>query len=351
MHLIGYGKIAEATEQWHLDEAQFRQLERVRWVVTEKIHGAHFCLLTDGESIASASRKHLLAPGESFFGYQRLLQRLEAPLQALFRLTRQRYPQMMWLSLYGELFGGAYPHPAVPPVAGVQPVQTGIYYAPDIEFCAFDLAVAENRAAAVYLDYELAHTLCQQAGVLHNPPLLIASYQEALTYNPEFQSTIPALLGLPPLNQDNRAEGVVIRPLKELVLSGPKGTVRPLVKRKIAAFAEDRRFHQAQKWTRPAPASLPDDLEVLKWEAYNHLTINRLRSAISKIGYRGPRETSRSRQLFHLLVADVLEQLELAHPDRLAALSRAEQEALLISLQEEARALLRTFFRQESRRV
>lgn len=47
--------------------------------------------------------------------------------------------------IYGELFGGEYPHPEVNPVSGVQAIQTGVYYSPRIEYCAFDIAVVENQ--------------------------------------------------------------------------------------------------------------------------------------------------------------------------------------------------------------
>ncbi|WP_211326194.1 hypothetical protein [Thermosporothrix hazakensis] len=102
---------------------------------------AHFCIVTDGLNIVDASRKHLLAPDEHFFDYQRILQRLESQVVHLVYLRRQSYPQLASLSISRELFGGSYPRSGVPPIPGVQPVQTGIYYTPDIEFCAFDLAL------------------------------------------------------------------------------------------------------------------------------------------------------------------------------------------------------------------
>jgi hypothetical protein len=43
--------------------------------------------------------------------------------------------------LFGELCGGRYPHPEVPPDARVEAVQTGVYYSPTIEFYAFDIAL------------------------------------------------------------------------------------------------------------------------------------------------------------------------------------------------------------------
>nr|BBH86396.1 hypothetical protein KTC_11470 [Thermosporothrix sp. COM3] len=350
MYWTTYEKIAESPEQWHLDEGHYRTLKKARWVVTEKIHGAHFCIVTDGLNIVGASRKHLLAPDEHFFDYQRILQRLESQVVHLVYLIRQSYPQLTSLSIYGELFGGSYPHPDVPPIPGVQPVQTGIYYTPDIEFCAFDLALTISQQTA-YLDYDRAHQFLQSAGIPSLPPLFIGSYQEALLYPVEFSSTIPALFGLPPLSQENNAEGVVIKPLKTAVFSTVRGPIRPILKRKIAAFAEDRRFHQAQKWSSLPSIADPTALDLLKWEASCQITENRLLSAISKTGYRGPRQQSRSQHLFHLFITDVLEQLSLHQSDLLGSLTPLEHQELLAFLQTEARTLFKQFFQTEKRRV
>jgi Rnl2 family RNA ligase len=350
IHWNSYEKIAESLDQLQLDEAHYRMLEKIPWVVTEKIHGAHFCIVTDGRTISGASRKHLLAAGETFFEYQRVLQRLEQRVYQLFQLTSRVYPQLGWLSLYGELYGGCYPHPDISPVAGLQPIQTGIYYTPDLEFCAFDLAISGSQLAHTYLDYDQSMALLQHADLPYALPLLIGSYQEALNFPIEFTSTIPALSGLPPLPQENKAEGVVLKPLKALIISTTKGPVRPVFKRKIAAFAEDKRFHQAQKWSLPPVASY-GTLALLTWEAFNQLTENRLRSAISKIGYRNSREPSQSHRLFQLFIADVLEELETNQPDLFATLTAPEKLQLLGTIQEESRKLLKHFFQQETRRM
>ena len=43
--------------------------------------------------------------------------------------------------LFGELCGGRYPHPDVPPDPRVEAVQTGVWYSPTVEFYAFDIAL------------------------------------------------------------------------------------------------------------------------------------------------------------------------------------------------------------------
>ena len=43
--------------------------------------------------------------------------------------------------VFGEIAGGHYPHAKIAAVAGVTPVQTGIWYSPDVFFYAFDAAI------------------------------------------------------------------------------------------------------------------------------------------------------------------------------------------------------------------
>ena len=44
-----YEKIADTLDAWlGDDEAAYRALRGATWIATEKIHGANFCLVTDG---------------------------------------------------------------------------------------------------------------------------------------------------------------------------------------------------------------------------------------------------------------------------------------------------------------
>ncbi|HEU4326717.1 MAG TPA: RNA ligase family protein [Roseiflexaceae bacterium] len=334
-----YEKIPESPRQWGLDEAGERALAKVAWVVTEKIHGANFCLVSDGQRVQCANRKNLLAPDEEFFGYQRLLARLEGPALLAFALVRRTVPQARSVAIYGELFGGAYPHPDVPPDPLAQPVQTGVYYAPSIEFCAFDIAV-EGPAGRVYLDDAPMRAVCREAGIFAAEPLLTGPYSAALDYPVGFDSTVPRRLGLPPLAEPNRAEGVVIKPAQALLLPGARGPLRPVLKKKIAEFAEDQRYSGAQKWSTPRVAA-PDSLDELRWAAFNMVTQNRLRNAVSKIGPGRRGDGRHTQRLFRLLRDDILEQLSEEQGAALAALGPAQRQQLTLFIETELRTLLR----------
>lgn len=105
--------------------------KKTDWVVTEKIHGANFGIATNGLEVRFAKRKEYLQPGEDFFNYLSLQAKLAQQAKEIFRLL-QPTTQLQRIYIYGELFGGEYPHPEVKAVAGVQAVQTGVYYSPQL---------------------------------------------------------------------------------------------------------------------------------------------------------------------------------------------------------------------------
>jgi hypothetical protein len=57
------------------------------------------------------------------------------------------------------------------------------------------------------------------------------------------------VIGLP-LLRDNQAEGIVIKPMKEILITNKKGTSRAILKIKAKEFLEDQKYYEAQKWDR-----------------------------------------------------------------------------------------------------
>jgi Rnl2 family RNA ligase len=342
-HHTSYEKIVERPEQWALDDRGYRALKKSPWVVTEKIHGANFALLSDGQTVRCAKRKAMLAEGEDFFGHTAMLPRLIPAVLRLHAQVRTLHPDAVHVTLYGELFGGVYPHPDVAPIPGVQAVQTGVYYSPRIEFCAFDLAREDAQGERHYLDYDVLLKLCEAEGVLAARPLFIGSYEEALEFPAGFESHVPGWLGLPPL-PGNLAEGVVLKPLKDLWVPSGKGRVRPVLKHKIAQFAEDERFHGATKWKPAAAQGAWLSLEDLRGMATAYANEARLASAVSKLGPPPSASSPEAEELLKLLVEDILEQLETDAGDSLRALSAESRVALEAHVRQEAEDLRTLYF-------
>ena len=79
-------------------------------------------------------------------------------------------------------------------------------------------------------------------GLFYAKPLYIGKYEDCCHYNYEFKTKIPKWLNLPPLAPeygDNLAEGIVIKPMKNVYIKGKGGKMkRPIVKHKHQLFNE-----------------------------------------------------------------------------------------------------------------
>ena len=251
------------------------------WVATEKVHGAHFALVCDGAGVRPAKRRELLAEDEldEFFGVSRIWPTLAvaaARCAALLRGGADLADDAV-VTLYGELAGGRYPHPDVAEVAGAQPVQTGVWYAPDLFWLLFDaqLTVGERRWWVAEREVRAA---ASAAGLLSVPALARGALKQLQDLPAAFPSLVPALFGLPEL-EDNLAEGYVLKPAVEW----KEGSERPMLKVKQKAFAEDERFAGARPYTAPqeGAAGVPAWLVV---QASALLTPTRAAAAVSKLG-------------------------------------------------------------------
>jgi Rnl2 family RNA ligase len=306
----GYIKISESSNNWILDRSDIAAFKRTAWCVTEKIHGANFCFLCNenGQRVRCGKRTDLLSDSDHFFGYKRRVSFETMPkIQQLYQFFASTLPGLEKLYVFGELFGGHYPHPDVPNLPNVNAVQTGIWYCPDIEFCAFDSAAVVNGKQS-YLDYELSLAGFQHANLFHAEPLFIGKYEEAMDFQLGFNSSIPSKFGLPTLVEGNKAEGIVIKPMHEIQVRTTKGSlVRAILKNKIREFSEEK-FSQAQKQEVTNNGEL-SNVDLLRFEIDALLTENRLNNAISKVGSVAADQKDKLRELLNLYVDDVINQL------------------------------------------
>ncbi|HEX7899891.1 MAG TPA: RNA ligase family protein [Planctomycetota bacterium] len=260
------------------------------WVALEKIHGAQLVIDVDATSIRFGKRKAWLREDEPFFGWQLL----RGPLRDAARATFARVGAPR-LTLYGELFGGGYPGV---PDGGLVPVQTGVWYAPDLRWALF-----EARAVDGPRDAFLAWSETAALG-LPMPPLLLRGRKVDVDALPErFPSRVAAALGLPPL-EGNLAEGLVAKPDVRMAATSYTAS-----KRKIAEMREDR-FDESRPWDPDRPM----DLASLTGWAERLTNAPRVASAASKVG----RDDAGA--LADEVVLDVLMDLEKAFPGAMAAL-------------------------------
>jgi Rnl2 family RNA ligase len=307
---VPYPKVVDSLAAWNADEVERRALDKQVWVASEKLHGANLCIATDGTQLVVAKRRAVLDPTESFFAYKRAV----APLvTGVRRLFRELAPDG-WAFIYGELLGGEYPHPDVAPIEGVHPVQSAIYYGPDVSFCAFDLATADASGNGTFVSYRRAVELFQSAGMPLAPILATGTLTELLALPVTFATRVPGQLGLPALPH-NWAEGMVIKPWDaETPLAAP----RRVVKRKRPEFAETI-YHEARKW--PTTAVAADALARAEAALWAMINANRVHSAISKLGRP---EDVRLEQIVDEVMTDVRDELDRAHGELVLSLTRDE---------------------------
>ncbi|MCU7826029.1 RNA ligase family protein [Kitasatospora sp. DSM 101779] len=298
-----------------------------RWTATEKVHGAHLALLCEGGTVRPAKRRELLEGDalDGFFGLARIWPGLAVAAARAAGALREEYRTPGRVVLYGELFGGRYPHPAVPPEDGAQAVQTGVWYAPGLHWSVFD-AVVEVRGERWWAGDAVLRRAAA-AAALPCAPLLAEGPLVRLQQLPAaFPSLVPAGFDLPPLAA-NLAEGYVLKPAEDV----PVEAGRPVLKVKQAGFAEDARYGGARPYAVPAggaagvPGWLVEQAAALRTPA-------RAASAVSKLGpAAGPAEVAAE------IARDTVEDLA----DRLGGLPAAQASRLTACLHPAALHLAR----------
>jgi len=302
--------------------------DKCDWIASEKVHGANFCFETNGHRVEYASRTSRLGNGADFFHARATMPKYHPFVLEAFRLAKQRCPELKSLLIYGEYFGGYYPgHPAEP---GVKKVQGGVAYSPGHHFYAFDVRLD----GGCYMDFDEARAVLLAAGfplvadALQRGPLekLLAIDVEKL------ETSLAAQLGHPPLDRFRVAEGIVLRPAKEVSF----GHHRALLKKKSQAFWEaTNQPGMAGKAAQASGAfagldSLLDMVKSLSNE-------NRLRAVISK----DPSlvNIGQEHKLAGLFAKDILEDLQKSCEQQLVELGK-QASALKRSLQFLARSFV-----------
>ncbi|PTL83495.1 RNA ligase family protein [Vitiosangium sp. GDMCC 1.1324] len=291
------------------------------WIALEKIHGAQLVIAVRAGQVWFGKRKAWLSEEESFFGWQLLRAPLGAAAQ---RMTHALKAEASTVYFYGELFGGHYPHPAVPSVPGLSAVQTGIWYAPDLNWSPFDVLVArDDEDEGTLLAHHELEAVASDAGVLTPPVLRRGTRADMDTVPTRGPTRVPGLLGLPPI-ADNVAEGLVIKSDQRA-----PPNARASVKRKITEFNEGR-FDESEAWDPHQPLSVE---ALADWSA-RLVNPARIASALSKCG------RDRVEPLLDEVVLDVLMDLELAFPLAYRSLDAEAEDFLSAQIRERALPLI-----------
>lgn len=307
------------------------------YVVQEKVHGGNLSLITNGEELISAKRTGLNVADENFYNFQSVVEAYRDKVFALFadlQLSRGIHT----LTIFGELFGGAYPHADVEQVLGSKMVQQGIYYAPHNDFYAFDVLLDD----AIFLGVNEANALFEKHGFIYARTLFSGSLSACLAQSNTFRTTIPALFGLPEL-EGNICEGLVIRPLEPVFM---RNGSRVLIKNKNERWSENNNYIDKAllRSLRGDSDSLSEECCFLCEEIYRYITVNRLDNVLSKIGeINVNRDLGRVLGLFN---KDVLSDFLKDFQFRYDGLEKQEQKAIGRFLNSHSSVLLNERFKR-----
>jgi len=288
-----------------------RILEKINYIehdqlfcLSEKVHGANFTFMTQEQNnelkFEMAKRTTKLQKDDDFFKeavnqiknkyknhslelFNYLKENLNQELKFYKNVKLKENQFLKSIYIYGELFGGYYPHPNVSNYKNKQrKIQDGVYYSNENDFYAFDLVLIlsdENgKQDELWLCPQHMEKLFLKFGFeVYAKALHVGSVMELMEVDYHVNTIIPqTFFKHLPLIENNTCEGMVLRPYNVSKLNH-----KPMVfKLKNHEFLEKT---TKQKKKLPKKYEILFDKEIAeKLDLY--LNDNRVDSAISKIG-------------------------------------------------------------------
>src|SRR5262245_18554175 len=136
---------------------------------------------------------------------------------------------------------------------------------------------------------------------------------------------------MPKLNSPNLAEGVVIKPIKNITVTTMYGrSVRAIVKKKIELFSETVDLQENKQ-------QAVFGAEKLKNELFGMVTLNRLKNVLSKFGRANGTKMQRAK-LQELMLQDIMEAFKTSHP------GTVDTSMLMTELNKRIKALIDSHF-------
>jgi Rnl2 family RNA ligase len=290
------------------------------FVVQEKVHGSNTCFVTDGETVNFGKRTGFVEDGEKFYDHEKLFERYMQKVTSLFSIVKNDFPDILTLTVFGEMFGGKYPHPDVKNDSKTVVIQKGVFYCPNHEFYAFDLYVTTENSGR-YLTVDEANAFFERGSFVYAKTLFRGTLNQCQQYPNDAPSKVSEWLELPPM-EDNICEGIVIRPVEPTYLSNG---ARVLLKNKNARFAEKKAIKKRAPKLFVEP-SYSEMLNNLLSVVEQYVTENRLNNVVSKIGHVSvPKDTGK---LIGLFSKDILDDFLKEHSGEYAAIEKSEQKIL-----------------------
>jgi len=338
MQFKKYSSIENTFDNDFMEQIIIEECDKQEFVVQEKIHGANVCLTTDGQTVKFGKRTGFVEEDEKFYDYEELLEKYTTKAISLFSVVKEKIADVKSLTVFGEMFGGKYPHPDVMNSNKTMLIQKGVYYCPYHEFYAFDLYVFMGDTGR-FLTVDEANSFFEQGEFFYAKTLFRGSFSDCLKQPNDAPSKISGWLGLPSI-EDNICEGIVIRPVTPTYMNSG---ARVLLKSKNARFAEKKAIKKRAPKLFVEP-SYSEELNNLLLFAEQYITENRLNNVVSKIGHVSvPKDTGK---LIGLFSKDILDDFLKEHSNNYNLLEKSEQKILNKHINSLATSLIKKVFFQ-----
>lgn len=281
MEFKKYPSIENTEKDYIIQKIRNHGFEYKKYCITEKIHGSNtqIAYYPETNEFSYGKRTCFIEEGEHCYNVQEHFERLKNDIVKLYHYLRDSLnEELTSVIVYGEIFGGAYPHPDVPRDNKATKVQKGVYYTPANSWMAFDISYTVKDKSETYFLSAKDFILACDAICIPTVPVLkiVDTLTEALEYPNDGTSVVYKFFYNLPEIEENIMEGVVIRPFeKDLWM----GQTRVILKNKNEKFKE--KSHE------PKPdltLNYSDNLKTALSEVETYVTENRINNVISHEG-------------------------------------------------------------------
>lgn len=303
MEFRKFNKLINTYNDEYIVKAKEDGLTDGQWVVTEKIDGANFSFLCDGEKVRVASRNQFVT--DSFFNCQEVVEKYSDGI-----LNFCKSNGITSLIIYGELFGDG--------------IQNRVKYGKK-DFIAFDVVLDGDP-----LSKASARSIAQMVDVPFAPILMIGDFDKCI----EFNNTFKSHLTLEGYDGDNYSEGIVIEPVEPKFFNTGS---RVYFKSKSERFSEKSKTRKL----RANASAMSEESKNVFEEVLQYNNDNRVLSAISKIGEVTQKDFGK---LLGMVILDIIEDY---HNDTGSSLKDAvgdEWKSFITALNKEVANIVREHF-------
>lgn len=277
MEFRKYSSITNTYNTKFVEQIQQTVKPETKFACFEKLHGANFqfqlSIVEDNLEIKYGRRTGILQKDENFMDYERHLATPEFTFKMTTVWNKLKSEDTKQIIVYGEYFGGRYPHSDFDPDSN-KPVQKDIWYSQKRLFCGFDIIVNGQ-----YIDVEKANEVFKECGIFCLQPIQTGTLDELMEFDVEtLYTTIPEQFGLPRI-ENNFAEGIIIRPLTEMRTYRDN---RVILKKKRSKYSEKK---TVKNHTIKTKEPISEKVMRLINELESYITLPRLENLVSKEGH------------------------------------------------------------------